>query len=79
MTLEEMKARQVTLRKEKDEINVTLKDLRMAQATKEAEIVELQRQITMESDAVVALEKEISELMTAERIVLMTTPQEVEG
>lgn len=74
MTLDEIKARKETLRKSKDEINVALKTLRMEQATKEAEVVEVQRQITEACDQVVALEQEMDDLSTAERIMLMTSP-----
>lgn len=74
MTLDEIKTRKETLRKHKDEINTSLKTLRMEQATKEAEVVEVQRQITEACDQVVALEQEMDDLSTAERIMLTTAP-----
>ena len=74
MTLNEIKTRKETLRKRKDEINASLKTLRMEQATKEAEVIEVQRQITEACDQVVAIDKEIEELTTAERIMLTTAP-----
>ena len=74
MTLDEIKVRKETLRKHKDEINASLKTLRMEQATKEAEVIEVQRQITEACDQVVAIDKEIEELTTAERIMLTTAP-----
>lgn len=74
MTLDEIKMRKETLRKSKDEINASLKALRMEQATKEAEVVEVQRQITEACDQAVALEQEIDDLSTAERIILTTAP-----
>lgn len=74
MTLDEIKVRKETLRKSKDGINTALKTLRMEQATKEAEVVEVQRQITEACDQVVALEQEIEDLSTAERIMLTTFP-----
>lgn len=74
MTLNEIKTRKETLRKRKDEINASLKTLRMEQATKEAEVVEVQRQITEACDQVVALEQEMDDLSTAERIMLTTAP-----
>lgn len=74
MTLDEIKVRKETLRKSKDEINASLKTLRMEQATKEAEVVEVQRQITDACDQVVALEQEMDDLSTAERIMLTTAP-----
>lgn len=74
MTLDEIKMRKETLRKSKDEINASLKALRMEQATKEAEVVEVQRQITEACDQVVALEQEMDDLSTAERIMLTTFP-----
>ena len=74
MTLDEIKTRKETLRKHKDEINASLKILRMEQATKEAEVVEVQRQITEACDQVVALEQEMDDLSTAERIMLTTAP-----
>lgn len=74
MTLDEIKVRKETLRKHKDEINASLKTLRMEQATKEAEVVEVQRQITEACDQVVVLEQEMDDLSTAERIMLTTAP-----
>lgn len=74
MTLDEIKTRKETLRKHKDEINASLKILRMEQATKEAEVVEVQRQITEACDQVVALDQEMDDLSTAERIMLTTFP-----
>lgn len=74
MTLDEIKVRKETLRKSKDEINASLKALRMEQATKEAEVVEVQRQITEACDQVVALDQEMDDLSTAERIMLTTFP-----
>ncbi len=74
MTLDEIKTRKEALRKLKDEINTSLKTLRMEQATKEAEVVEVQRQITEACDQVVALEQEMDDLSTAERIMLTTAP-----
>ena len=74
MTLDEIKTQKETLRKHKDEINTSLKALRMEQATKEAEVVEVQRQITEACDQVVALEQEMDDLSTAERIMLTTAP-----
>ena len=74
MTLDEIKVRKETLRKHKDEINASLKTLRMEQATQEAEVVEVQRQITEACDQVVALEQEMDDLSTAERIMLTTAP-----
>lgn len=74
MTLDEIKTQKETLRKHKDEINASLKTLRMEQATKEAEVVEVQRQITEACDQVVALEQEMDDLSTAERIMLTTFP-----
>nr|WLJ25940.1 MAG: hypothetical protein [Firmicutes phage HS11] len=74
MTLDEIKTRKEALRKLKDEINASLKTLRMEQATKEAEVVEVQRQITEACDQVVALEQEMDDLSTAERIMLTTAP-----
>lgn len=74
MTLDEIKTQKETLRKLKDEINTSLKALRMEQATKEAEVIEVQRQITEACDQVVALEQEMDDLSTAERIMLTTAP-----
>lgn len=74
MTLNEIKTRKETLRKRKDEINASLKTLRMEQATKEAEVIEVQRQITETCDQAVALEQEMDDLSTAERILLTTAP-----
>lgn len=74
MTLDEIKMRKETLRKHKDEINTALKTLRMEQATKEAEVIEVQRQITEACDQVVALDQEMDDLSTAERILLTTAP-----
>lgn len=74
MTLDEIKMRKETLRKHKDEINTALKTLRMEQATKEAEVIEVQRQITEACDQVVALDQEMEDLSTAERILLTTAP-----
>ena len=74
MTLDELRSSKEALRKLKDEINASLKTLRMEQATKEAEVVEVQRQITEACDQVVALEQEMDDLSTAERIMLTTAP-----
>lgn len=74
MTLEEIKERREAIKKGKERINTSLKALRMEQATKEAEVIEVQRQITEACDQVVAIDKEIEELTTAERIMLTTAP-----
>ncbi len=74
MTLEEIKERREAIKKDKERINTSLKALRMEQATKEAEVIEVQRQITEACDQVVAIDKEIEELTTAERIMLTTAP-----
>lgn len=74
MTLEEIKERREAIKKDKERINTSLKALRMEQATKEAEVIEVQRQITEACDQVVAMDKEIEELTTAERIMLTTAP-----
>lgn len=74
MTLEEIKERREAVKKDKERINTSLKALRMEQATKEAEVIEVQRQITEACDQVVAMDKEIEELTTAERIMLTTAP-----
>lgn len=72
MTLEEIKERREAIKKDKERINTSLKALRMEQATKEAEVIEVQRQITEACDQVVAMDKEIEDLTTAERIMLTT-------
>lgn len=74
MTLEEIKERREAIKKDKERINTSLKALRMEQATKEAEVIEVQRQITEACDQVEAIDKEIEELTTAERIMLTTAP-----
>ena len=74
MTLEEIKERREAIKKDKERINTSLKALRMEQATKEAEVIEVQRQITEACDQVVSIDKEIEELTTAERIMLTTAP-----
>lgn len=74
MTLEEIKERREAIKKDKERINTSLKAFRMEQATKEAEVIEVQRQITEACDQVVAIDKEIEELTTAERIMLTTAP-----
>lgn len=69
MNLEEIKAAKEKRKTEKDTIGRELKDLRMQQATKEAEVTEIQRQISEKNEQTLLLEKEMSDLDTAERIL----------
>lgn len=77
MNLEEVKALKESLKVAKDSIGEELKDLRMQQATKEAEVVEIQRQITDKNDQLLTVDLEITDLETAERI--MKTGADGEG
>lgn len=72
MNLGEIKALKESLKVTKDGIAEELKDLRMQQATKEAEVVEIQRQISDKSDQTLLIDQEIADLETAERIMLTT-------
>lgn len=74
MNLGEIKALKESLKVTKDGIAEELKDLRMQQATKEAEVVEIQRQISDKSDQTLLIDQEIADLETAERIMLTTAP-----
>ena len=69
MNLEEIKAAKEKRKTEKDTIGRELKDLRMQQATKEAEVTEIQRQTSEKNEQTLLLEKEMSDLDTAERIL----------
>ena len=74
MNLGEIKALKESLKVTKDGIAEELKDLRMQQATKEAEVVEIQRQISDKSDQTLLIDQEIADLETAARIMLTTAP-----